>query len=142
MRLLPILLLLSGCASIFGPDDWEPSGHHYLGSTLGPVHLYRANPNERPTVERVEIAPGKFANVNVWAYKCAGSDIESAYALDNDIYLCNQPFKKQHELAHRKGMKHTGWVGNCATIIDAGYNTGYKVGQEICNVNNTEIVSK
>lgn len=147
MRLLPILLLLSGCASIFGPDDWEPSGHMYVASSspLGAVHLYRPNPAEKPTIERVEVAEGKFIDVKVWANKCVGNDIESAYALD-DIYLCGLPHKKPHEIAHKKGMQHTPWVstglGTCATVVVAGYKTDYKVGQEICNINNLEVVSK
>ena len=126
--------LLAACA-MFGPDDYEPSGHMTVESTLGPAHLYRPNPNEKPTIERVEIAPGKFKEVQVWAYRCFGKDANAAYSLDA-IYLCNKPEALPHELAHQKGMKHTEWVdtgvAKCSKIIAAGYKTGYTPGTTIC----------
>lgn len=144
MRYL-VLLLLTGCASIFGPDDWEPSGHWTVASNspLGPIALYRPNPAEKPIIERVEVSEGKFVDVKVWVYKCIGGDVDSSYSVGREIFLCNKPFTKPHELAHQKGMRHTEWqstgVGKCSTITVAGYKTDYKVGQEICVVNDTEL---
>ena len=146
--------LLSSCAAIFGPDDWEPSGHMTVpgmvganGGTMGPVNLYRQNPNEKPRVVKVEVAEGQTLDVQVFANRCIGGDNDgTAYALVDKVYLCGRKGIEKHELAHPAGMKHTPWVstgvGVCATVTHAGYKTGYVVGSEICIVNDFEMVSK
>jgi hypothetical protein len=52
------------------------------------------------------------------------------------VYLCGNKADEAHELAHVAGMKHTAWqhAGNisCATVILAGYGTGYKALDHIC----------
>lgn len=162
MRSIAISLtfLLSGCGTmldaIFGPDDWEPSGHMTVGGmvtanggTMGPVNLYRPNPNEKPTIERIEVAEGKFLDVQVYANRCL-ADMEPIY-VDYPVptvYLCGKKSAsyREHELAHPKGMKHTAWQGGpvatCATITDAGYKTKYVKGQRICIANDYEFVEK
>lgn len=152
MKALLLVLLLAGCSLIPEDRDWEPSGHHYLGgmvsangSSMGPVHLYRPNPDEKPQIERVEVSDGRFIEVKVWPYKCAGGDVESAYALD-DIYLCNRPSARPHELCHKADYEHTDWVHTgvaaCATVTRAGYKCGAPVGATICVANGHEWVDK
>lgn len=152
-RLLP-LLLLSGCA-LFGPDPegWEPSGHitdsgwfslidsrNPMGPVFptGQVTLYRANPAERPTMHAVEVAEGQTVEVEVWRNKCLLQDLNahSVTAPVRAIYLCRMSNLLEHEIAHQKGMRHSEWlstgVAHCATVLDAGYRTKYRVGDEIC----------
>ena len=158
MKTLAILaaLLLSSCAAldaIFGPDDWEPTGHMTVpgmvganGGTMGPHHLYRPNPNEKPRIVKVEVAEGKTLDVQVYAYRCVAGDTQSAYSMGHIVYLCGKKGMEKHELAHSAGMKHTPWVHTgvavCATITQAGYKTGYVVGKEVCVANDFEMVSK
>lgn len=147
-----LAISLSACASIFGPDDWEPTGHMQVGGmvsanggTMGPVNLYRENPNEKPRVVRVQVADGKARDITVYANRCFGEN-GTAYAIGGAIYLCGRKGVEKHELAHSAGMKHTAWVSNgvgiCATVLSSGYKTGYVVGKEICIANDYEMVSK
>lgn len=150
MKTLALLatFLLSSCAAIFGPDDWEPSGHMTVpgmvganGGTMGPINLYRPNPNEKPRVVKVAVAEGKTIDVQVFANRCIGGDNDgTAYSLGGTVYLCNRPKTEKHELAHSAGMRHGVWMqgggAKCAKVTHAGYNTGYTVGTMVCRSDN------
>jgi len=52
------------------------------------------------------------------------------------IFLCGRLEDEAHELAHIAGMEHGWFIRNgssqCAPVLQAGWNTGYRVGQRIC----------
>lgn len=64
------------------------------------------------------------------------------------IYLNGLPASQNHELAHVAGMKHTAWVRNglgvaCATVTEAGFDTGYRTGDLICSgFNGQDVIEK
>lgn len=150
---IAVLVLLAGCAGV----QWgggRPTQNPAFGmgsvsdalaaSTLPPAKLYRDNPDEKPTMVKVEVAAGKFVDVEVWHERCrawdgSGTAVSLEYPT-RAVFLCGDDKAANHELAHQAGMKHEGWQrgggGMCAKVIAAGYKTGYVAGQTICKAEN------
>ena len=138
--------------SMFGPAwpaDADRPTDPFHRPILPPVVLYRDDPEEQPAIKRVEVAPGKIVEVNVYARRCKLTDtMEPNYVAypSPTIYLCGKKGAINHELAHAAGMSHTAWrstgVANCSTVTASGYKTGYRVGSEICFANDYEWANK
>ena len=101
--------------------------------------------NEIPRIVAVKNGPHSWTLAEVFEKTCAekytgGRTIWPArdtpgrsYAT---VYLCGHKADEAHELAHVAGMRHTAWqnagIISCATVILAGYDTGYKALDRIC----------
>ena len=126
MRALALLLLLSGCASVF--DAPRPVDR------TGAYSIKHWN------------AEGKPISVNIRPVGCTSNDglaythvLSEVFAIIN---LCAMKGLLQHELAHVAGMQHTPWrEDGCAIVTAPGTKTKYRAGQRICHVNGEEIGS-
>lgn len=82
-------------------------------------------------------AEGRPVTVTILNDRCPDGVAQGCY-LQHVVWIGGNNFNLAHELAHVAGMRHTPWTFNhwgipCASVTAAGFNTGYKVGQVICN---------
>lgn len=89
-------------------------------------------------------AAGQPVTVTVINERCPDGVAEGCY-LQHVIWTGGNSFNLAHELAHVAGMRHSPWQHNrwgipCATVTVAGFETGYQVGQVICNTLRGEFV--